>query len=61
MKRLQILVKWLKAYTSTYDERDGVLEQAIKQSKEDSLHQIGDYIEEILMMSEEQINDELDE
>ena len=61
MKRLQILVKWLKAYTSTYDERDGVLERAIKQSKEDSLHQIGDYIEEILMMSEEQINDELDE
>ena len=61
MKRLQILVKWVKAYTSTYDETDEVLERAIKQSKEDSLHQIGDYMEEILMMSEEQINSELNE
>ena len=59
MKRLHILVKWLKEYTSTYDERDGVLEQAIKQSKEDTIHQIGDYMEEILQMDEEQVDNEL--
>ena len=59
MNRLHILVKWLKEYTSTYDERDGVLEHAIKQSKEDTMHQIGDYMEEILQMEEEQVENEL--
>lgn len=59
MKRLNILVNWLKAYKADYDERDGVLERAIKQSKEDTMYQIGDYMQEILLMSEEQIEEEL--
>jgi hypothetical protein len=59
MKRLNILVNWLKAYKADYDERDGVLERAIKQSKEDTMYQIGDYMEEILLMGEEQIEKEL--
>ena len=59
MNRLKVLVNWLKTYKVTYDERDGVLERAIKQSKEDTMYQIGDYMEEILLMGEEQIEEEL--
>ena len=59
MNRLKVLVNWLKTYKVTYDERDGVLERAIKQSKEDTMYQIGDYMEEILLMGEEQIEKEL--
>ena len=53
MNRLKVLVNWLKTYKVIYDERDGVLETAIKQSKEDTMYQIGDYMQEILLMSEE--------
>ena len=59
MNRLKVLVNWLKTYKVIYDERDGVLERAIKQSKEDTMYQIGDYMEEILLMGEEQIEEEL--
>jgi|SaaInlStandDraft_1057018.scaffolds.fasta_scaffold10678_12 hypothetical protein len=59
MNRLKVLVNWLKTYKVIYDERDGVLETAIKQSKEDTMYQIGDYMQEILLMSEEQIEEEL--
>ena len=59
MNRLKVLVNWLKTYKVTYDERDGVLERAIKQSKEDTMYQIGDYMEEILLMGEDQIEEEL--
>ena len=59
MNRLKVLVNWLKTYKVTYDERDGVLETAIKQSKEDTMYQIGDYMQEILLMGEEQIEEEL--
>ena len=30
MNRLKVLVNWLKTYKVIYDERDGVLERAIK-------------------------------
>ena len=57
--QLEVLAKWLKDYTEGYDERDGALEQAIKNSRTETMFKIGDYLEEILAMSDEQIKDEL--
>ena len=57
--RLEILAKWLKEYTYSIDDRDGALETAMKRAKEETMQQIGDYLEEILAMDSEQINNEL--
>ena len=57
--QLAVLAKWLKDYTEGYDERDGALEQAIKNSRKETMFKIGDYLEEILAMDDEQIKDEL--
>ena len=58
-KRLSILAKWLKEYSYSIDDRDGALETAMKRAKEETMHEIGDYIEEILAMDSEQIETEL--
>ena len=57
--RLEILAKWLKEYTYSIDDRDGALETAMKRAKEETMHGIGDYLEEILAMNDEQIETEL--
>ncbi len=57
--QLEILAKWLKDHKEIWDERDGALESAIKRSKEDTMFKIGDYLEEILAMDHEQIDNEL--
>lgn len=57
--RLKILAKWLKEYTYSIDDRDGALETAMNQTKQETMWQIGDYLEEILAMDSEQINNEL--
>lgn len=57
--RLEILAKWLKEYTYSIDDRDGALETAMNQTKQETMWQIGDYLEEILAMDSEQINNEL--
>jgi len=57
--RLEILAKWLKEYTYSIDDRDGALETAMKRAKEETMQQIGDYLEEILAMDSEQIDNEL--
>ena len=57
--RLKILAQWLKEYTYSIDDRDGALETAMKRVKEETMQQIGDYLEEILAMDSEQINNEL--
>ena len=59
--RLEVLVKWLKEYGETYDERDGALEQAVKNSRVETMFKLGDYLEEILAMDDEQIKNELNE
>ena len=56
--QLEILAKWLKDHKESWDERDGVLESAIKRSKEDTMIQIGDLLDEILQMDPDQIDDE---
>jgi hypothetical protein len=57
--QLEVLVKWLKDYGESYDERDGALEQAVKNSRVETMFKLGDYLEEILAMDDEQIKDEL--
>ena len=57
--QLEILAKWLKNHKEIWDERDGALESAIKRSKEDTMFQIGDYLEEILEMNPDQLEDNL--
>jgi len=61
--RLEILAQWLQQVTTSdfgYDVyRDGKLEDAIAQSQVEICNKIGDYIEEILAMDSEQIDNEL--
>ena len=61
--RLEILSKWLQKVTTEdfyYDvHRDGKLEYAIAQSQVEICNKIGGYLEEILEMDSNQINDEL--
>ena len=57
--QLEVLAKWLKDYTEGYDERDGALECAVKNARVETIFKIGDYLEEILAMDEEQIKNEL--
>ena len=61
--RLEILSKWLQQVTTSdfgYDSyRDGKLEDAIAQSQVEVCNKIGGYLEEILAMDHEQIDNEL--
>ena len=61
--RLKILAQWLQnAETSDfgYDSyHDGRLESAIAESQVETCNKIGSYIEEILAMDSEQIDNEL--
>ena len=61
--RLTILAQWLQKVTSSdfgYDAyHDGQLEGAIAQSQVEICNKIGGYIEEILAMDSEQIDNEL--
>jgi len=57
--QLEILAKWLKDYKEPFDERDGALESAMNRTKEETMFQIGDYLEEILEMNPDQLEDNL--
>ena len=61
--RLELLAQWLQKVTSSdfgYDTyHDGQLESAIAESQVETCNKIGGYIEEILAMDSEQINNEL--
>jgi len=61
--RLEILSKWLQKVTEDdfyYDaHRDGKLEYAIAQSQVEVCNKIGGYLEEILEMDSDQIDNEL--
>ena len=61
--RLEILSKWLQKVTTEdfyYDiHRDGKLEYSIAQSQVEVCNKIGSYLEEILEMDSDQINNEL--
>ena len=53
--RLKILADWLKD-KEFYSVRDGVIEDMIKYAKEDICGTIADYIDEIIEMDDEQID-----
>ena len=58
--QLKVLALWLKDYSEAcFDIREGVLETQLRQNKEATIQQIGDYLEEILAMDDEQLKDEL--
>ena len=58
--RLKVLAAWLKDYNESYDPyTEGVLETQLRQNKIATIQQIGDYLEEILAMDDEQIKNEL--
>ena len=62
--RIKLLAKWLNnADTSTfyYDSyHSGKLESAIANAQVEVCNKIGDYLEEILQMDEEQLRDNLE-
>ena len=53
--RLKILADWLKD-KDFYSIRDGVIEDMIKSAKQDVCETIADYIDEIIEMDDEQID-----
>ena len=59
--QLEVLARWLKEYSEGFDERDGTLEQAIKDSRVETMFKIGDYIEEILEMDDKHLKNELND
>ena len=60
--RLEVFAKWLKEYSEIHDPyTEGLLEAALRQSNEETIRKIGDYLEEILEMNDEQIKDELND
>ena len=62
--KLKVLAVWLKetALNNPFNKdvyTDGTLESVIKSAQEEVMYKIGDYLEEILEMDNEQIKDEL--
>ena len=56
LERLEILAAWMKDYKVDIDSyTDGALEREVKYQKEETIQCIGDMLEEILSMDEEQI------
>ena len=52
--RLKVFAKWLKDYSEYHDPyTEGLLEAALRQSNEETIQKIGDYLEEILAMDDE--------
>ena len=55
-KQLRVLAKWLKEVDSGIDAyRDGAMERAVKFGVQESMQKIGEYLEEILDIDDEQL------
>ena len=60
--RLEVFAKWIREYSEIHDPyTEGLLEAALRQSNEETIRKIGDYLEEILEMDDEQIKNELND
>tara|TARA_B100000768_G_C11275051_1_gene375503 strand:- start:2588 stop:2782 length:195 start_codon:yes stop_codon:yes gene_type:complete len=58
-KQLRLFAQWLKDADDGIDfERDGQMETAIKKAVQDCMFKIGDWLEEIIDMEDEQLNKE---
>ena len=58
-QKLEILAKWMKNYQA-YNEYTGALESAVARGREQTIQYIGNLLEEILTMDDEQIKNELE-
>ena len=55
-----VLSQWLKDYSDNcYDSNEGVVESQVRYGVNTALNKIGDYLDEIMFMSNEQIDNEL--
>ena len=60
--RLKVFAQWLREYSELHDPyTEGLLEAALRKSNEEAVQKIGDYLEEILAMDDEQIKNELND
>jgi hypothetical protein len=57
-KQLRVFSKWLKEYGYDHSEYDGKLEYCVGFAVEEAINKIGDYLEEILDMDDEQLTKE---
>ena len=58
-RKLIVLSQWLKDYTEHADYSEGVVESQVRMGVNTALNKIGDYLDEIMFMSNEQIDTEL--
>ena len=59
-RKLIVLSQWLKDYDEQcYDSNEGVVENQVRIGINSALQKVGDYIDEIMFMSNEQIDNEL--
>ena len=58
-RRLRIFAEYLKSTPVYNSEYGGVVERAVEYAKEDTMQQIGQMLEEVLNMTEEQLDDEI--
>ena len=58
-RRLRIFAEYLKSTQVYNSEYGGVVERAVEYAKEDTMQQIGQMLEEVLNMTEEQLDDEI--
>ena len=59
-RKLIVLSQWLKDYDEQcYDSNEGVVEYKVRMGVNTALNKIGDYLDEIMFMSNEQIDKEL--
>jgi hypothetical protein len=60
-QKLEILAKWMKNYHAyNSDMYTGALESAVARGREQTIQYIGNLLEEILTMDDEQIKNELE-
>lgn len=57
-KQLRVFARWLMDADDGVTEYDGSMETAIKKAVQESMYKIGDYLEEILDMDDEQLKKE---
>ena len=59
-RKLIVLSQWLKDYDEQcYDSNEGVVEYKVRMGVNTALNKIGDYLDEIMFMSNEQIDFQL--
>ena len=59
-RKLIVLSQWLKDYNEhCYDSNEGVVESQVRMGVNTALNKIGDYLDEIMFMSNEQIDFQL--